>query len=83
MFSIDMLVKYADLFYYICVSMGVIVNLTMSFLHGRSIDRLEKNTDGMKDALMRVTGEKEFAKGVKVATDAAQAASPTISVKSD
>ena len=41
MFSIDMFVKYADLFYYICVSMGVIVNLTMSFLHGRSIDRLE------------------------------------------
>jgi hypothetical protein len=37
----------------------------------------------MKDDLMRVIGEKEFAKGVKVATDAAQAASPTISVKSD
>jgi hypothetical protein len=38
-----------------------------------SMVELERQTNSMKDALVKVTGEKSFAEGVKVATDAAAA----------
>lgn len=36
------------------------------------IDNLEKNTNSMKDALVKATGEVEYAKGLKVGTDITQ-----------
>lgn len=36
------------------------------------IDNLEKNTNSMKDALIKATGEVEYAKGLKVGTDITQ-----------
>jgi hypothetical protein len=38
--------------------------------HG-TIAALEKNTNSIKDDLVKVTGESEFAKGLKLGTDAA------------
>ena len=38
----------------------------------KAIILLEKNTNSIKDALVKVTGEAEFAKGLKVGTDAAK-----------
>lgn len=35
----------------------------------KQMGELEKNTNSMKDALVKVTGEKAFAEGVKSATD--------------
>lgn len=34
-----------------------------------AIVQLGKNTDGIKDALVKTTGEAEFARGLKVGTD--------------
>ena len=36
-----------------------------------TIESLEKNTNSMTDALVKVTGESEFAKGLKLGSDAA------------
>jgi len=36
------------------------------------IDNLEKNTNSMKDALIKATGEVEYAKGLKVGIDSTQ-----------
>jgi hypothetical protein len=38
--------------------------------HG-TISALEKNTNSIKDALVKVTGEREFARGLKLGSDAA------------
>lgn len=40
----------------------------------RTIVTLEKNTNSIKDALVKVTGEAEFAKGLKEGTAASNAA---------
>ena len=37
--------------------------------NSRNIAALEKNTDGIKDALVKVTGESEYAKGLKAGED--------------
>jgi hypothetical protein len=40
--------------------LGIVLQL---FTH-RKIELLEQNTNGMKDQLVKVTGEAEFAKGI-------------------
>jgi len=43
----------------------------------KTLGELEKNTNSMKDALVKVTGEKEFAKGLKQGTIEEQARTNT------
>ena len=39
-------------------------NLSVARRHARAIELLEQNTNSIKDALVKVTGEAEHAKGV-------------------
>lgn len=54
-------------------SMKLAVVATQAAVHEQkdTILKLEKNTNSMKDALVKVTGEAEFAKGVIIGKDAA------------
>ena len=43
-----------------------------------TISALEKNTNSIKDALVKVTGEREFARGLKLGGDAAGGSPPAV-----
>lgn len=51
----------------------MVVNLVQSLRNGTGIREIHKATNSMKDELVRATGEKKFAEGVKQAEDAARA----------
>lgn len=44
---------------------GTILTYMQSFKNGTKIEAIHVATDGMKDALVKVTGESEYAKGLK------------------
>jgi len=43
----------------------VLANFIVSLLHGRKLAEVEHSMNGMKDQLVKTTGEAEFQKGLK------------------
>ena len=59
--SVGPLLMGAGNFIFACIA---VYNLMVSRRHARAIELLEQNTNSIKDALVKVTGEAEHAKGV-------------------